>query len=186
MCTSLRIQVAEADEDPDEGLGSGVPSQGDLTRATSLREPLLTSRSEPDSKRARTSASQPSELDLDDAVMLESRVPEELLFTCLEESVEGYVLDIDIEPRSQRERQKLQRHPSLYLVQKMRDCEVRFEKLRPEHKVLFNRAKAKEVNSFISNKCSSEMPLRAGSRGRQVQQSHHPMPLGSDVEAYAR
>ena len=152
--------VAEADEDPDEGLGSGVPSQGDLTRATSLREPLLTSRSEPDSKRARTSASQPSELDLDDAVMLESRVPEELLFTCLEESVEGYVLDIDIEPRSQRERQKLQRHPSLYLVQKMRDCEVRFEKLRPEHKVLFNRAKAKEVNSFISNnavrKCLSE------------------------------
>ena len=76
---------------------------------------------------------------------------ETLLFNCLEISEEGYLLTVDLEFDSSREKKRFLHHPTLYLAQKLRDCEVRFEKLRPEHKTLFSRAKSKEVNSFIAN-----------------------------------
>ena len=76
---------------------------------------------------------------------------ENLLFSCLEMCEEGYLLTVDLEFDSNREKKRFLHHPTLYLAQKLRDCEVRFEKLRPEHKTLFSRAKTKEVNSFIAN-----------------------------------
>lgn len=69
----------------------------------------------------------------------------------MESASEGYILTLDLELSTQQEKNKLIHSPSLFLAQKLRDCEVRFEKLRPEHRKLFVRAKAKEVNSFISN-----------------------------------
>ena len=77
---------------------------------------------------------------------------DELLFlSYMEQADEGYVLTVDIELNSQREKERFIQQPTLMLVQKLRDCEVRYEKLRPEHKKLFDKAKSKEVNSFISN-----------------------------------
>ena len=89
---------------------------------------------EPESKKPRTEAE------------------DELLFlSYMEQADEGYVLTVDIELNSQREKERFIQQPTLMLVQKLRDCEVRYEKLRPEHKKLFDKAKSKEVNSFISN-----------------------------------
>ena len=50
---------------------------------------------------------------------------------------------------SHRQLKKFIRSPSAYLVGTMRDCEVRWEKLSPQHRTLFSRAKTKEVTSFI-------------------------------------
>ena len=76
---------------------------------------------------------------------------ETLLFNCLDVCEAAYVLTVELDLNSNREKKKLLHHPSLFLAQKLRDCEVRYEKLRREHRVVFDRAKTKEVNSFLAN-----------------------------------
>ena len=133
------------EEDVDEGIGSGLPtlavrsgdrsSQAELLGASSKRSSASTTE-DPELKRQKTEDS-------------------ELLFlNCMEACEEGYILSVGLEFDSNREKKKFLHHPTLYLAQKLRDCEVKFEKLRPEHKVLFTRAKAKEVNSFIANQAA--------------------------------
>ena len=121
-----------------DGLGFGVPTleerQGVISTIASSRPskaPLIPAE-EPDSKRARLEG-------------------EDLLFATLETVEEAIVFHIDLEVPSQRERNKLEKCPSLFLAQTLRDCEVRLEELTPAHRELFQRAKSKEVNSFISN-----------------------------------
>eukprot|EP00435_Cladocopium_sp_Y103_P006371 s604_g2.t1 len=118
------------------GLGSGIPTLEE--RSSSSRARLLDSEShapssEPDSKKARVD---------DDALLLQY----------LEVVEELYVLEFDLDLTTQKQKKQLMDNPSLFLAQKLRDCEVRLEKLKPEHRELFRRAKLKEVNSFISNK----------------------------------
>ena len=61
------------------------------------------------------------------------------------------MLSVELDVTSQRQKQQFVKHPSLFLAQKLRDCEVSLTRLKPEHRKLFDRAKTKEVNSFISN-----------------------------------
>ena len=73
-----------------------------------------------------------------------------LSYSCFMEVEMCYMLTVDLEIASQRQKQAFVFKPSLFVAQKLRDFEVRLVKLRPEHRVLFDRA-TKEVNSFISN-----------------------------------
>ena len=66
----------------------------------------------------------------------------------------GYVMNIDLEFDSHRKIKRFLRAPAAFLVQQMRDCEVRYERLAPNLKVIFDRAKRakhKEVSSFIKS-----------------------------------
>ena len=63
----------------------------------------------------------------------------------------GYVMNIDLEFDSHRKIKRFLRAPAAFLVQQMRDCEVRYERLAPNLKVIFDRAKHKEVSSFIKS-----------------------------------
>ncbi|CAL1139358.1 unnamed protein product [Cladocopium goreaui] len=131
--------AANPDEDDEAignaGIGSGIPTLE--ARSGSSKAKLLDSTdgqtSEPETKRPRT--------DDDDA----------LLLSYLEQVDELYVLEFDMVLENDRQKRKLVYNPSLFLAQKMRDCEVRLEKLSPAHRELFRRAKLKEVNSFLAN-----------------------------------
>ena len=133
--------LAFDDEEADEGIGSGLPTLAERSGARSSQDRLLSETSK------RSSASSEAA----DLKRQRTEDAETLLFNCLEICEEGYLLTVDLEFDSNREKKRFLHHPTLYLAQKLRDCEVRFEKLRPEHKTLFNRAKTKEVNSFIAN-----------------------------------
>ena len=69
----------------------------------------------------------------------------------LEQVDECYVLEFDLVLENDHQQKRLMEHPSMFLAQKMRACEVRLDKLSPAHQELFRRAKAKEANSFLSN-----------------------------------
>ena len=133
--------LAFDDEEADEGIGSGLPTLAERSGARSSQDRLLSETSK------RSSASSEAA----DLKRQRTEDAETLLFNCLEICEEGYLLTVDLEFDSNWEEKRFLHHPTLYLAQKLRDCEVRFEKLRPEHKTLFNRAKTKEVNSFIAN-----------------------------------
>ena len=76
---------------------------------------------------------------------------EQVLYNCCLEVEECYMLSGELDVTSQRQKQQFVKHPSLFLAPKLRDCEVSLARLKPEHRKLFDRAKTKEVNSFISN-----------------------------------
>ncbi|CAE7794539.1 unnamed protein product [Symbiodinium sp. CCMP2592] len=119
----------EDDEEFDRMLREGGDTGGEKRATSSTATPS------PESKRAR--------VDVDE-------FEEELtLHTALQESECAYIMEFDMNLMSQRQMKKFLRSPSAYLVGKMRDCEVRWDRLTPQQKELFTRAKTKEVSSFI-------------------------------------
>ena len=135
--------VPDSDEDVgNTGIGSGRGDSDAPDDGLSQQQPLLQPRAssdkpppsnEPESKRQRVEDE------------------EQALYNCFMEVEECYMLSVELDVTSQRQKQQFVKHPSLFLAQKMRDCEVRLTRLKPEHRKLFDRAKTKEVNSFISN-----------------------------------
>ncbi|CAE7328962.1 nosip [Symbiodinium sp. CCMP2592] len=74
------------------------------------------------------------------------------IFHALQETQEFLKIEFDVEPpASNRQRKFLERNPVAYMVKKMRDSEVSLSRLPPRELSLFNRAKAKEVDSFLRN-----------------------------------
>ena len=74
------------------------------------------------------------------------------IFTAFQECNEFLQVAFDLEPfTSNRQRKAFERHPVAYLVKKMRDSEVSIARLPVHERVLFERAKIKEVDSFIKN-----------------------------------
>ena len=92
---------------------------------------------EPDSKRART----------EDAEFIDLNYAR-----TFDEAEFGYVMNIDLEFDSHRKIKRFLRAPAAFLVQQVRDCEVRYERLAPNRKVIFDRAKHKEVHPSSSPK----------------------------------
>ena len=130
-------EPSEPDEGPSDGLGTDFgnfepPTDSEMTSGGEKREA-------------------PSEAALSPPKKLKpSEEEDELtLHTALQESEYTYVMELDLNLTSHRQLKKFIRSPSAYLVGKMRDCEVRWEKLSPQHRTLFSRAKTKEVTSFI-------------------------------------
>ena len=58
-------------------------------------------------------------------------------------------MDLDVSELSHCQQKNIQRDASAYLVKKMRDSKVVYSRLTNDLKELFNRAKTKEVSSFI-------------------------------------
>ena len=126
---------AATPDDEDEplgntGLGSCIPTLEE--RSKLLPSESAATSTEPELKKARVD---------EDAMLL----------SYLEQVDECYVLEFDLVLENDHQQKRLLEHPSMFLAQKMRDCEVCLEKLSPAHSELFRRAKAKEVNSLLSS-----------------------------------
>lgn len=61
----------------------------------------------------------------------------------------GYLMDIELDLASNRQKKAFQRNPSLYLAKKLAGSEVCFRRLSANEKELFKRAMNSEVSSFI-------------------------------------
>ena len=87
------------------------------------------------------------------------------IYSAFLEAPECLKVEFDIDaPTSNRQRKALERNPVLYLVKKMKDSEVSLVKLPAHEKVLFQRAKTKEVDSFIKHeavrRCLDDQEIR--------------------------
>ena len=82
----------------------------------------------------------------------QQEVTHEDLFTFLQ-SYEGDCLhiELDLNFKNRRDRRNFQLDPVLYLTKKLNSAEVSLKALGPDDLILFTRAKAKEVNSFLKN-----------------------------------
>ena len=60
----------------------------------------------------------------------------------------GYVMEIELDFSSERQKKSFKRNPQAFLV-KMNSAEVNYKKLSEADKVLFRNAKASEVSSFL-------------------------------------
>ena len=72
---------------------------------------------------------------------------EDGLFLDFEE--DNYVMTIDLDFTSNRQKKMFLHNPQAYLVKKVSSAEVQYGKLSPEDQELFKRAKNSEVSSFI-------------------------------------
>ena len=107
---------------------------------------------EPEPKRPRHGANEAGwrDYDLHWVEELEAAQEQECdLHAALMDSNDVMVMEIDLNLLSNRQRKDLVRNPVAFMVKKMRDSEVNLAKLPGEFKVLFNRAKTKEVSSFL-------------------------------------
>ncbi|CAE7510524.1 unnamed protein product [Symbiodinium sp. CCMP2592] len=85
------------------------------------------------------------------------------IFKCLEtieEPVDCMKIEFEVGNLSNRQRKFLERNPVSFMVKKMRDSEVSISRLTPSDRRLFDRAKMKEVESFLKHeavrKCLSQ------------------------------
>ncbi|OLP77023.1 hypothetical protein AK812_SmicGene42960 [Symbiodinium microadriaticum] len=80
-------------------------------------------------------------------------------------------MDLD-EIQSNRQRKAFERNPVLYLVKKMKDAEVSLARLPAHEKVLFERAKMKEVDSFLKNeavrRCLDRQEIRKAYESKRI------------------
>ena len=136
-------QVATEEDVNDYQAPANNPQPEGLTETTGTSEPrglhdLPRERpnpvEEPDAKRYRESS-----LDSEEALFAQLHETEEEIFH----------INVDLSFDSNREKKRFLHSPAAFLVAKMRDSEVRLEKLRPEERALFTRAKTKEVTSFL-------------------------------------
>ena len=113
---------------------------------------------EPDSKRAR----------LDESEEMDSKE----LHYLLDDADFGYIVELDLEFASHRKLKHFLHSPSAFLVQQLRDTEVRYEKLTPQFKKLFDRAKDREVSSFVQSeavrKCTEAEEQEGWESGRVI------------------
>ena len=61
----------------------------------------------------------------------------------------GYLMEIELDFSSERQKKSFKRNPQAFLVKKMSSAEVNYKKLSEADKVLFRNAKASEVSSFL-------------------------------------
>ena len=80
---------------------------------------------------------------------------------CVEEA---FMISFDLSMDSQRQRKQLVRNPSLFMAKKVGNAEVQLAKLTPEHRALFEKAKSREVDSFLKNqavrRCVDDQEVR--------------------------
>ena len=133
------------------------PATTSLRRSsTTSKEPLLAHREstsqpievedeqsvhvEPESKRQR----------VEDSVDDDDGLYHDINYYALEAD-EGYVMSIDIDVSSNRQRKSFWRNPIAFLVKKISSSEVNYRKLKPDERVLFDHAKNSEVTSFLKS-----------------------------------
>ena len=167
--TTPTVVFEEDAEEPTEN-GPAAPSASSTTKHTvevnDYEAPQL----------KRRKGDEVGELNWVEALQAEARLEEQRLdiFTAMDETEEFLKIEFDIGGElSNRQRKNPERNPVAYMVKKMRDSEVVLTRLPEHERKLFNRAKTKEVDSFITNeavrKCKDNAEVRhAYSTGRIV------------------
>ena len=152
---------AEGNLDGDEVTGNDIPKKSSRRSSIASRTPLLSDPSsiaedqpedalpplqgsddavpEPDEKRPRTGSAHVSEDDLD---FLDFN-------QCILDSNEGYIMELELDFSSNRQKKSFMNNPHAFLVKKLAGSEVSFRKLNGEERRLFENAKTSEVSSFI-------------------------------------
>ena len=87
------------------------------------------------------------------------------IFSALQQCDDDVIeICFDIELNTTRQRKALERHPVLFLTKKLNGAEVNIHRLTDYEKSLFERAKTKEVTSFLKNeavrKCLNDGEVR--------------------------
>ncbi|OLP94250.1 Copia protein [Symbiodinium microadriaticum] len=95
------------------------------------------------------------------------------IFSAFQECTEFLKVEMDLdEIKSNRQRKAFERNPVLYLVKKMKDAEVSLARLPAHEKVLFERAKMKEVDSFLKNeavrRCLDRQEIRKAYESKRI------------------
>ena len=95
------------------------------------------------------------------------------LFSVMEEVEEFLHISFDLlAPSSNRQRKLLERNPCLYLVKQLRNSEVNLVRLPQHERALFDRAKAKEVDSFVKNeavrKCLDDAEIKRAYDSKRI------------------
>ena len=134
-------EVPEAGHEPSSSSGlRRVPEDGDED----------VNDYDPDPKKART-----IDYDIKWVQMLESEAQQEVnsldLYSALQEVEDCLSITFDVTLDSNKQRKSLEYNPTAFLVKKMNSSEVQLQKLTPSLRGLFERAKTKEVNSFLKN-----------------------------------
>ena len=73
----------------------------------------------------------------------------QILSTTIQESGEGYVMNIDLNFESNRQKKLFMTDPLIYLSKKVNSAEVNYRRLTEDEKQLFENAKNSEVSSFL-------------------------------------
>ena len=88
---------------------------------------------------------------------------------CVEEA---FMISFDLSMDSQRQRKQLVRNPSLFMAKKVGNAEVQLVKLTPEHRALFEKAKSREVDSFLKNqavrRCLDDQEVRRAVESQRI------------------
>ena len=84
-------------------------------------------------------------------LVLEEEQSWKSLNAALDTNMNFFSIEFDLNLVSNRSKKDFVRNPNNFLVKKLKDSEVNFGKLSNEHRALFNRAKGKEVSSFVKN-----------------------------------
>ena len=86
---------------------------------------------------------------------LGAEAPMEIQFSqimdALEETDEALMMSVELDLSSNRQRKFFARNPVAFLVKKLNNAEVQIKNLSADDRLLFDRAKTKEVSSFIKN-----------------------------------
>ena len=122
---------------------------------------------EPDAKRVKMGDASTYDLKWLEILEVEAaqEVSHEDVFSVLE-TYEGECLSVEIELDfvSHRQRRNFMHNPVMFLVKKLNNSEVNLKTLSPADRILFGRAKGKEVNSFLKNaavrKCLDDKELQ--------------------------
>ena len=77
--------------------------------------------------------------------------PLDHVYQCAMNAEEAILMSFDIEITSNKQQKWLERNPEAYMVKKMNNSEISLGRLSAADKALFERAKSKEVSSFIRN-----------------------------------
>ena len=97
-------------------------------------------------------------------LVLEQEREWKALHNVLSTDMNFFTIEMDLNLVSHRSKKDFIRNPNNFLVKKLKDSEVSFGKLSNEHRALFNRAKGREVSSFVQNeavrRCINDQEIR--------------------------
>ena len=124
------------------------PSTSPTTSSVLPEPPEVNDYEAPDVKRARTQQNWVQELHAAEE-MENSNLD---IYSAFMEAHEFLQVELELEAfTSNRQRKMFERNPVAYLVKKMKDAEVSVNRLPLRERALFERAKLKEVDSFLKN-----------------------------------
>ena len=122
---------------------------------------------EPDTKKARFDRAVGHDLKWLEMLTADAHdeIQHEDIFTALESYEEECIMfELELDFKSHKQRRDFVHDPVMYLVKKMNNSEVQLKSLSPADRVLFERAKGKEVGSFLKNvavrKCLDDQEVR--------------------------